>query len=152
MSFVFVPKSDTEIHEIQNRSLLPEGIYPFLVKDIVESTSSKGNAMLEILLSFIDTNGGERNIKDYLTATDQMIFKLKHFCDAIGLAEDYAKGSVITQKCIGRSGKASIGTQKGNAKPDGTGYYPDKNNVKDYIKTENVQNSILPDLNDPIPF
>lgn len=153
MSFAFNPKTDAEIDAIQNRALLPDGIYPFTVKDFEQKISKSGNEMLQVRLGVIDKDGSERNIIDYLVATDQMMFKLKHFCDTIGFEKEYAKGQFEPSKCVGRSGKATIGIQKGGAKMDGSGYYADKNNIKDYVKSDEKQK--LPadvDLNDDITF
>lgn len=148
MSFVFASKTDEQINAIQNRALLPDGIYPFTVKKISQETSKTNNAMLKILIGVIDKDGQERNIIDYLVATDEMIFKLKHFCETIGFETEYTKGAFDPLKCLNRSGLVKVGTQKGGAKPDGSGYYPDKNSVKDYVKSE--KKSVLED--DKPPF
>lgn len=151
--FAFVPKTDLEIQNVQNRALLTDGVYPFLVKDVKITISKSGNEMLEVQLNVIDREANGRSIRDYLMATDTMIFKLKHFCDTIGMSEDYAKGNINPFKCVGRSGKVIIATQKGNAKDDGSGYYPDKNTVKDYVKQEAVQKEEkAPFIDDDIKF
>jgi hypothetical protein len=134
MSFSFLPRSDDEIHAIQNRALLSDGIYPFIVKAIESQVSKSNNSMLKLKIGVIDAKGEERNIIDYLLGTDQMIYKLKHFCESIGMEDKYAKGNFEPQDCINRSGKVKIGVQKGAPKPDGDGFYPDKNSVKDYVK------------------
>ncbi len=132
MVFAFSPKSDQEIDAIQNRGLLADGIYPFQVAEIISRTSKSNNPMLEVKLKVRDGND-VRLITDYLLTSDTMIFKLKHFCEAIGLLPEYEKGQLDPKACLNRSGSVKIGTQKGNPKPDG-GFYPDKNNVKDYAK------------------
>lgn len=154
MSFAFSPKTDAEINAIQNRALLPDGIYPFIVKDFEQKMSKSGNEMLQIRIGILDTDSSERNITDYLVATDQMMYKLKHFCDTIGFEKEYEKGLFEPAKCVGRSGKAIIGIQKGSAKQDGSGFYPDKNCIKDYVKGDEkkVDSKIDPDLNDDINF
>lgn len=152
--FSFDSKTDEEIQEIQNRKLLADGEYPFIVKSYEHKISKTGNPMLEILLGVLDNEGHERNIKDFLLATDTMIFKLKHFCETIGLHQEYAAGKFDPEKCIRRTGKCIIGLQKGNEKPDGSGYYPDRNNIRDYVKVEIKKDTppFDPDLNDDIKF
>lgn len=156
MSFSFAPKNDEEIHAIQNQGLLPEGVYPFQVKAVEQLVSKTGNSMLKIRLSVLEKDGSSRTIFDYLVATDQMIFKLKHFCEAIGLEDKYSKGCFEPQDCLERSGSAFISVQKGSAKPDGSGNYPDKNQVKDYVKANEVAKpkaaAVDKDFDDDIKF
>ncbi len=154
MLFSFEPLNDEEIQNIKNEFLLKEGIYSFQVKDVLHRVSQAGNPMLEIKLGVFDEKGHERTITDYLVSTPKMTFKIKHFCETLNLDQEYAKGSFNTEKCIGHHGKVLIGIQKGNAKEDGSGYYADKNNVKDYIKQEEVKDKIAfdPRLNDDIKF
>ncbi len=153
MSFSFDPKTDAEIAALQNQGLLTEGNYPFQVRAIDQLVSKNGNNMLKLKLAVLEKDGSARMIFDYLVAMDSMMFKIKHFCEAIGLEDKYAKGNFNPQECIDRSGVAVVGVQKGNPKPDGSGNFPDKNIIKDYVKSEKKQNAI-PDktLNDDIPF
>ena len=152
--FSFQPKTDDEIAAIQNQGLLEEGIYPFIVRNVEQVVSHAGNPMLKISLGILESKGSTRNITDYLLATDRMIFKLKHFCDAIGFEGEYAKGSFDPSLCLNRTGSARIGVQKGNQNEDGSGYYPDKNTIKDYIKCEKPLEKVAIDLdlNDNVPF
>lgn len=155
MSFSFPPLSDEQINEIQNRGLLADGIYPFTVKGVEQQSSKAGNPMLKVRIGVLAEGGDERNIFDYLVAAPEMVFKIKHFCETIGLEDKYLKGNFQPNDCINRSGKVKIGIQKGAAKPDGSGFYPDKNSVKDYIKPgEEIAEKakIDPDLNDDIKF
>lgn len=134
--FAFDSKTDEQIQEIQNRALLPEGIYPFTVKAYKPGKSKAQNDMLELLVSVVDKDGSKRNIKDFLVNSDQMIFKIKHFCESIGFEKEYTSGKFDPEKCLNRSGRAVVGIQKGSAKPDGSGFYPDKNNIRDYMKAD----------------
>jgi hypothetical protein len=136
MTFLFNPLSDDQINAIQNRTLLADGIYPFVVKNVEQQVSKSSIAMLKVKLVVVAAENDMRVIFDYLLATEQMMFKLKHFCESIGIADKYEKGSFEPSDCIERSGKVKIGVQKGAAKDDGSGFYPDKNSVKDYVKSE----------------
>jgi hypothetical protein len=150
MSFSFKPMTNEEIKAIQNRDLLPEGTYSFTVKSTESQKSSSGNAMLKIRICILDNNRNDYNIFDYLVATDKMMFKLKHFCESVDLKEEYNKGTLYPNDCNGRSGKVIIGIQKGKAKDDGTGFYPDKNCVKDYIGLSMAEVDLS--FNDDITF
>jgi uncharacterized protein DUF669 len=153
MSFSFNPLTDEQISAIQNRDLLSDGVYPFTVKNAEQQHSKSGNPMLKITIGVLASENDERNIKDYLLATDQMMFKLKHFCESIGLGDKYAKGTFSETDCIGRSGKVKIGTQKGAKKEDGSGFYSDRNSVKDYVLPDSLQKPLIdPDFNDDIKF
>lgn len=155
-AFSFAPKTDAEIHAIQNRGLLPEGVYPFTVKEVAAQVSKSNNPMLKIRIGVVDKDGSERSIVDYLLGTEQMIYKLKHFCDTIGFEEEYAKGTFDPTKCLKRSGEVRIGVQKGNPKEDGSGFYPDKNVVKDYVKSaqSEVKKAVEkdPELSKDVPW
>lgn len=148
--FAFNPKNDAEIQAIQNRHLLANGVYSFRVKEIIQKVSKSNNPMLEVKMGIVDSNGEERNLTDYLMATENMIFKFKHFCESLGLEKEYESGQLDPAKCIGRTGKCKIGLQKGNLKDDGSGYYPDKNSIQDYIIVQEVK--VDPTLNDDIQF
>lgn len=153
--FSFNPLSDAEINSLQNRDLLPDGVYPFVVETIDTQNSKSGNLMLKVRIGVFKDMNDKRSIIDYLVPTDQMMFKLKHFCESIGLIKEYENGSFVISSCINRTGKVRIGVQKGSAKIDGTGFYPDKNSVKDYVKAEEkvVKNPVVDStLNDDIAF
>jgi len=149
--FAFITKSDEEILAIQNRGLLEEGVYPFIVKEVVQTVSKSQNPMLEVKIGVLDKDG-QRVITDYLVAMDSMIFKLKHFCETLGFEKEYKDGKLDPAKCVGRSGSVLIGIKKGDAKRDGSGFYPDKNNVRDYVKPEAKPAQVDPEFNDDIKF
>lgn len=131
--FAFDTLTDEEILAVKNEGLLPEGAYAFVVRGIKAKISQAGNPMLEVQLGILDKDGNERSIFDYIVASRKMMFKLKHFCDALGMSAEYAEGKFDPMKCIGKKGAALVMIQKGNMKEDGTSY-PDKNAIKDYAK------------------
>jgi uncharacterized protein DUF669 len=152
--FAFDTLTDEEILAVKNEGLLPDGAYSFVVRGIKAKTSQSGNPMLEVQLGVLDKDGNERIITDYLVATRKMMFKLKHFCDAIGLSSEYSSGKFDPMKCIGKKGAALIMIQKGSMKEDGTSY-ADKNAVRDYAKTsQTTANDVKvdPAFNDDIKF
>jgi hypothetical protein len=126
----FQPKSESEII---NAGLLEEGIYDFNVSYAEDKVSRAGKDMIELKLTVFDKEGKEKIIRDYLL--EAMSFKLRHFCEVTGLIEKYNKGEFTADDCLGKSGKVSIKIQKGDVNPNG-GFYPDKNSVKDYVKSE----------------
>lgn len=133
--FSFKALSEEQIQEERNkaRGLMPVGTYPFQVKNIEAQISNSNNPMLKVTLLF-KYEGSERIVVDYLLTTTKMIFKLKHFLESIGLGAQYESETVHPEMCKFKTGQAMIDIEKGGAKPDGSGYYPDKNKVKDYVK------------------
>lgn len=126
----FTPKSD---EELQMMNLMHEGEYPFEVLDATPEVSKSNNEMIKLKLKVFDQEGREHVIFDYLL--EALSWKLKHFCKATGLLDDYEAGVLDHLKCIGKSGYVKIIIQKGNVNPSG-GHYADKNSVKDYIFAE----------------
>lgn len=126
MALNFEPKTEEQLN-----NLMPDGQYNFHVskaEDYVAKTS--GDEMIKLTLLVWDHNGRERQITDYLTS--KAIYKIKHFCDAVGLTEKYSSGNLHASDCEGsdKIGKLLINTQKGQ------GEYGPRNSVKDYVKRE----------------
>ena len=142
----FNPKTE---QEIQSMGLIEEGSYPFEVIESQDRLSKSGNEMIELKLKIWDSLGRERQCFDYLL--EAMAFKLRHFCEAVGLLDKYEAGNLQAGDCIGRSGTLELTIQAGKQKPEG-GYYPDKNSVKDYIKKESSTTTDDTMLNDEVPF
>lgn len=149
--FSFKPLTDDEITALKNEGLLTEGTYSFTVKSIEIKKSEAGNEMLKILLDVKAAANDIRVLTDYLVITEKMMFKLKHFCEAIGLQDAYDAGKFMINACVGRAGRCIIGVQKGKPKPDGSGYYSDKNSVRDYVKQETLSTAKA-DFDDEIKF
>jgi hypothetical protein len=151
MSFSFPVYTNEQIEELKVSFLIDPGSYNFEVLKATNKTSSKGNPMMEMQLKVWDNNGKEHIIYDYLLSSPTWAFKIKHFCESIGLS--YDKGGFETWDCENKFGKCEIIIQKGAKKEDGS-FYPEKNSVKDYIKKDNLpstsKNNL--DMNDDLPF
>jgi hypothetical protein len=139
MSFEFTPLSDEELDLMD---LVPEGEYDFEVIKSQRKTSKKGNPMCELQLQVYDKEGRSHIIFDYLvfSSVNLNIKKISHFAKAVGLHEQYMKGS-LPEEFHSFSGKCLIGIQDEMPKDSG-GFYPKKNIVVDYIKrSETVRSS-----------
>lgn len=151
----FDPKTDKELELME---IVPEGLYPCEVADAKDKVSRSGNEMIELKLKLWDEMGRERLVFDYLLP--QMAKKLKHFAVASGMLDKYDHGSISAMDCIGKSITAEIGIQEGQDKPDGSGKYPAKNAVKDYMiatpqdmaAKRASQAAPVDQFNDSIPF
>ncbi len=153
--FAFVPKTEEEIRHIQNRLLLPDGVYPFIVREAKPMKSSAGNSMVQLRLECTAHDGYKHTVFDFLVATEEMLFKIKHFCETAGIEQEYAAGQFNPPDLVGKEGLARITIQRGKARKDKDGredgsYYPDKNTVRDYIKRTDLKPSCS--MNDDIAF
>jgi hypothetical protein len=162
MTYQFNPLTEEELNAVE---LVEDGIYDFEVIKSVRKVSRTGNHMAELNIRFWDKNGKIHTLFDYLVFSiiPLNIRKVKHFCDATGLAEYYKKGE-LPEELGGYSGKIKVSTQKGqlipqdklNGKPLGS-TYPDKNIVEYYVLTDKgavkYQAPISSgDMNDDFPF
>ena len=122
----FTPKTESELKE---SALLPEGEYTFEILT-AEDTQSKstGNDMLKLSLRIFE-NGGENSqrVFDYLVSIDSMIWKIRHFAEAIGMLPEYESGEMLAETLPGRTGKCKIVIQPAS------GQWDAKNVVKDYL-------------------
>ncbi len=153
MSYNFDPLSDEQLDAF---SLIEDGVYDFEVAKSTRKTSKQGNPMAELQLKVWDKEGGVHIIFDYLvfSKVNLNIKKVSHFCKAVGLEEEYKKGSIPEElECY--TGKCEIGKREAQPKPDG-GMYPAKNEVKDYIPKSMDGMKPLPEVSDgfddSIPF
>lgn len=120
----FNPKNDIELN---NFKLLPRGEYYFEVIKAKDRVSSAGNEMIELELDVYADDGKKSRVFDYLL--EIVAYKLKHFCQAVGLSNEYDIGNLSADMCIGRSGRCKV-----EIKHDKTGEYSDKNIIRDYCK------------------
>jgi hypothetical protein len=156
MSYNLNPLSEEELNAFD---LVEEGIYDFEVLKSERQTSKSGNPMAKLQLNVWDKSGRISFVFDYLVFSSVKFCtrKVKHFCDSVGIADDYLKGT-IREELEGLSGKVSIGIQESMPNPTG-GYYPSKNVVIDYVTKDNAsqmnvgqQQVAEPEFNDQIPF
>jgi hypothetical protein len=119
----FTPKTEDEIAK---EGLLPEGTYGFEVFEAEDTISKKGADMIHVKLKVFDGDGGYRYVDDYLL--EALLYKLKHFADACGLADEYARGEFQAADVIGKTGEVKIVVGQDKEK-----LYPPRNNVKDYV-------------------
>lgn len=125
----FTPKSDKQIAE---ENLMPAGVYPFQVTTAENKFSKAGNEMIALELRVFTPDGRTRLLNDYLM--EKVIYKLAHFCKVVGLAEEYAAGTVQAEDCVGREGFVKV-----SIKSDKTGQYPDQNSAQDYLSSDKVE-------------
>src|SRR5690348_13902910 len=142
--------------ELKQGDLVKKGEYDFLVVDAQEAVSKSGNDMIKLQLKIWTEDGRERIVFDYLL--EALPFKTGHFAESVGLVAKYREGVLLAHDCIDKCGRLKLGIQE-----DKSGVYPPKNNVMDYIPTDEIQAEKSaakvaaakagdPDLNDDLPF
>lgn len=143
----FQPKTEEQIRESQ---LIEPGEYDFEVLSAVDHISQSGNESIKLQVR-VYVGETIRTIFDYLSAG--MEYKLRHFCEAVGILHFYESGELLAIHCAQRAGKCKVGIQK-----DKTGAYPDKNVIQDYLVDEDSAVTTAPSIaptkftDDEIPF
>lgn len=134
----FTPKSEDEI---QRENLLPEGAYPFKVIKAEASKSKKGNDMIAIQIRVFADDGSQSTVFDYLL--EAMAFKLRHFCEEVGLLDKYEAGTLEPEDCEQREGMVQLEIQEAD------GAYRAKNNVVDYGAGDDAPSKPVPPARPP---
>lgn len=118
----FSPKTDRELAEA---NLWPAGEYDFEIVGAEDTQSKKSGADMIKLTVCLFRGDARKNVFDYLM--DAVAYKVKHFCDAVGLAAEYERGELTAEMCKGRVGRCmvKVGEQPG---------YDPKNEIRDYVK------------------
>jgi len=133
MSYSFSPMTEEELNSFP---MLEPGVYDFEVLKSTRKVSKSGNDMAEINICVWDKEGKVNQLFDYLVFSKvaMNIRKVKHFCDATGLSENYQRGQ-LPEELEGLGGKVEIGIKEKQPNSNG-GFYPEKNVVVDYVKRE----------------
>jgi hypothetical protein len=124
--------------------LLKPGLAIFLIKSAKETISKSGNNMFNLRLEVCDSDNNCLTVFDHLVDTQGMAWKIKHFCESVGIKYgDELVGFMLE----GRRGKCIVETQKAS------GSYPEKTVIADYLSEENAKQYNPEDkFNDNIPF
>lgn len=133
MAFKFTPKGEKDISSgFEN---LPPGEYPFTVLESgITFSKSEKNAGREMCAVKLVVHGPnfDKHVYDYF-ADWFSEWKLKHFCEVIGLAKDYCEGLVEPDA---NGWKERQGFVKIKISP-ARGSFEPKNEVVDYLPEDN---------------
>jgi len=167
------PMSAEEAYRAKNEGKLknhvfPKGKYEFKVYSAEAAISKTGNQMIKVTLrleAFKDGKPISNLTNDWLLLEGKTAYKLRNFCESIGLGDDYANGEIDTDLMKDRRGVADVYIDKSTddrypVRADHTEevpkiFIPDKNKVNDYVvdntrvKKPVVKNEII---DDAIPF
>lgn len=154
------PISAEKANENTGFSPWPAGDYDFTVHEALEERSkSSGNEQIKLTLYVFNRDGNKRTVFDYLSSTEESQWKVRHFCEAVGLTEQYENGDLEVNDIVEKSGELRL-----RVKPASNGY-PANNSVGDYVPrvadlqraaprppTRPVAKPALVELDDEIPF
>jgi len=155
----------TEMEATQERfQLLPDGEYQAVCDSSIDKVSQKsGNPMMDIMWSVYDANGKSHPVRDFLTITRSMMWKVIHCAESTGKLQEYKDKKFCSDIIRGASCIVRIGTEKGGEIPEDKlkgkapgARYPDRNKVEDYIvrlqRDDVVMNKSDSFHDDDIPF
>lgn len=127
MPLHFTPKKEEELSRFSN---LPDGEYPFTVMESGEQASKSaknaGKIMVKVKLC-VHGPDMDKHVYDYF-ADWFSEWKLKHFCETIGIGMDYESGNV---DATGNAYQDRTGFVRIKTETDASG--TDRNVVDDYI-------------------
>jgi len=138
--------------QLEKESLLPEGIYDFEIIETSDRPSKAGNEMIMLKFCVFDETGRQHYIFDYMVFGNNFgERKLFHAADACGIMDIYDSGALKDSDFMGCTGKMLVKQQ------DGTGEFPAKNIVGDYVPQSATDKPTTPRktkdmINDDIPF
>lgn len=142
------------------------GDYTFYVTSAEDKVSTNGNDMIKLKLE-VTIPGRDKSISVYdnLVASDAALFKIKQFCDAVGLV--FEDNELTARNCLSKSGYARFALgmpkQDGNRYLEVKEYYPANQKSSTTPQSEAVDNEVAPitdttdysqpvDENQNIPF
>lgn len=139
----YTPKTQEEIAAMR---LKPEGAYAFDIADAKDGVSkSSGKEMIVLDVNLYDASGSIFQIRDWLVPGtsfgDKKIFEA---CRCMGLSSKYATGQINAEDFLGRSGWAKVKIGKPQAKKDGSGSFPAKNEIAWYLEAEPKKQATQP--------
>lgn len=121
----FKPKSEKDLAA---DGLWPNQIVDFEVLEAEDTESRAGDPMVKMKIKVFNEQGGTRTVYEYLLGTEKMQWKVRAFCAATGLLDQYETGVLEAVEMEGRTGKAKLIIQE-----DKTGQYGDKNAIGAYV-------------------
>ena len=148
----FTPQSDEaiEILEAQEAEerLLSEGEGVCEVISSTAKVSQNGNKMIVLKLKVWDCNGKQGWIDDYWIVGEKSFFmkRIKNGCEGFGILDKYKTGKLNASDINNsHTSKIIIGKRK-----DKNGKL--QNNIVEYIKKTDEQNTTKTEFNDDIPW
>lgn len=139
--------------QINKLNLWEKGTYDFQIIDAKKEVSKSGKDMIHLMLKVFNKEGIARLIDDYILLDDIWIYKWRNSLYSIELGHIYEAGTIDEGQLNdlhGKCGKAKVGVSI-----DKTGIYKDKNNILDYVISDEAPKVVKlekADFDDDIGF
>lgn len=111
MPLEFKPKTEEELKDILN---FPEGGYRFVVVNAEDVIGRNNEPAIRVTMRIYDAENKFIRLTEYLKASS--LFRLLHFCQSIGMENQYKNGKLDKEQIIGKEGYAYIVVENGNNK------------------------------------
>ena len=99
-----------------------------------DETSSAGNEMIVLTIKVLDSEREHATIKEYLTSTESSLGKIKNFCEATKMVDEWYEDTLSAAVCTGKTFEAQVGIKKSNDER-----YPDKWAIKYFIAADKYE-------------
>ena len=155
IDFNYDPMSEEEAQR-ERYKMLEDGIYKGVIESAkVEAAKSTGNPQIVLGLRVWDRDGNPKELKDWVTLSRNMIWKLRHLCESCGLIKEFEDKTFKPDLCEGKSVMVKIKMRpaseipfdKLNGKEPGS-MYPAKNVIDDYVVTAHTNHTQHTSQND----
>jgi hypothetical protein len=90
-------------NDLKEMPPIKEGRYVFKVANAEEQTSKSGNPMIKLDMCVKISDYKSLPIFDYLVSTEKALFKIKQFCQSVGLPFN---GDLNVDDVLGKTGEA----------------------------------------------
>lgn len=123
--------------ESKEYTVLPDGIYPFIIKDAIVKGKTSGKGKLPVcnmatVTITIEFEGKEIKVKDNITLHRSIEWKISQFFESLGMKQKGVPFRPDWNGIVGKTGLAKMHAEEGS---DGNMY----NKVKEYIISNNNQ-------------
>lgn len=128
---------DKEIKTFKPKKEILPGVYEFVITKAQESISKSGNSMIVLELELYQHQTPlHTTIKDYLVNTPKAFYRIKNFCESVGLKAQYERKELTEKDCIGKKGQIEVALEQQGALKSTGEEYPPTPRVKFYFPIE----------------
>jgi hypothetical protein len=113
----FHPLSDKQLEELNKP--FEVGLCKAEIVSAIVKLSENNNEMIQVKINATDKNGTTRQITSSLVFTDKAMYKVKNFCEAFNITDNYKKGIIETVQLPHKIANAMI-VKKTGIRQDGS--------------------------------
>ncbi len=129
-----------------NERQLTPGSAKFFVKAADFEISTTGNEQIKLILSVTDVAGDNKTMWTYLTNTPKAMYRIQHFCEAVGLSKEFETDELEDYMCLNTEGICILKLQKSKD-------YGEQTVVSDFAKPDEESDKDSEEFkDDDVPF